>query len=626
MNLVLLCFSTAGIYAQSSHLNQSVPAVYTGIMPNDSGKLYFLSVASGDTCWAKIDTSFYVPSHLMVDPQGTQNGLFFDFMDKNLYGNLYFGHYTDDLVRFKMPTFIKNTRIIAGTANLDLRTLFDKENSSETPKLAYRIVDQYGQILYDGSIRVRIHEPIEPVLTIVEGPFVNMVDDQSAVVSFITNQRCSPLVFVNGREYKMVSKSANMSGEKNHEIRVDHLLPATEYKYDVHFGKSVESYSFTTAPVPGTAKPFTFAFTSTSRSGLGAAENNILGVNATILQKAAALAAYENAVFFQFSGDLISGYSTTVEEADQQYYNWKKVVEPFRHYIPFYIGMGDHESVKTVFDDGSKFGMGVDKFTFSTASSETIFASHFVQPQNGPISEDGANYDPHPDKADFPSYSENVYSYTYDNLAVIVLNSDYWLTPSAKDIPMVGGNPSGYIMDNQLKWLAQTLLDIEKDNNIDHIIITMNSPVFPTENGNTGMWYYGKNTVRPYVSSIPVKNGIIERRDEILKLLVNEITKTRLILCAQDQGYSRMKFDSESTIYPVEYRGKKIRLNGEIYQISCGLSGANGKKSLEIIWGGSVEKSIGIPAVVFVRIDGNQISLRVINPQTLEIIEEVNLQ
>ncbi|MFA5418673.1 MAG: hypothetical protein WC341_09460 [Bacteroidales bacterium] len=626
MNLVLLCCFTTGTYAQSSNLNQSVPAVYTGIMPNENGKLYFLSVASGDTCWAKTDTSFYVPNHLMVDPQGTQNGLFFDFKDKNLYGKLYFGLYSEDLVRFNMPTYTKSTRIIAGTANLDLRSLFDKKNSSETPELAYRIVDQYGQILYDGSIRVRIHGSIEPALTIVEGPFVNLVDDRSAVISFITNQRCNSMVLADDREFRMVSKSANMTGEKNHEIRVDHLSPATEYSYDVHFGEFVESYSFTTAPVPGTANPFTFAFTSTSRAGLGGGENDILGVNATILQKAATLAAHENAVFFQFTGNLISGYTNEAAVADQQYHNWKKAVEPFRHYIPYYIGMGDHESVETVFDDGSKFGLGVDRFPFLTASSETIFSSHFVHPLNGPENEDGADYDPHPDIIDFPSYHENAYSYTYDNLAVIVLNSSYWLTPSAKDIPMIGGNPSGYIMDNQLKWLAQTLLDMEKDNNIDHIIITLNSPVFPTENESTGMWYYGKNTVRPYVASIPVKNGIVERRDELLKLLGDKSTKTGIILCAQDQGYSRMKFDSKSTIYPVNYRGKKIGLNMEIHQISCGLSGTNSKKSLEIPWSGSVEKSVGGPAVVFVRIDGNQISLRVINPQTLEIIEEVKIQ
>jgi hypothetical protein len=51
----------------------------------------------------------------------------------------------------------------------------------------------------------------------------------------------------------------------------------------------------------------------------------------------------------------------------------------------------------------------------------------FVNPENGPVSEDGSIYDPNPEQVDFPSYSETVFYYTYDNTAMIVLNSDYCL-------------------------------------------------------------------------------------------------------------------------------------------------------------------------------------------------------
>ena len=119
--------------------------------------------------------------------------------------------------------------------------------------------------------------------------------------------------------------------------------------------------------------------------------------------------------------------------------------------------MGNHEALVSIFHDGSSFGVQVDKFPFNTKSAEKIFADNFVNPKNGPESEDGSVYDPKPNQMDFPSYSENVYFYTYDNVAMVVLNSNYWYAPSTYEIPKTGGNPHGYIMDNQLQWLSKTI-------------------------------------------------------------------------------------------------------------------------------------------------------------------------
>ncbi len=49
-----------------------------------------------------------------------------------------------------------------------------------------------------------------------------------------------------------------------------------------------------------------------------------------------------------------------------------------------------------------------------------------MNPENGPLSEDGSFLDPNPNRADdFPTYKENVYYYTWDNVAMVVLNSQY---------------------------------------------------------------------------------------------------------------------------------------------------------------------------------------------------------
>lgn len=84
-----------------------------------------------------------------------------------------------------------------------------------------------------------------------------------------------------------------------------------------------------------------------------------------------------------------------------------------------------------------------------------MFAANFVHPLNGPDSEDGASYDPSPSQSDFPSYKENVYFYTYDNVAVIVLNSNYWYAPTTARLWHTSGGMHAYIMDMQLKWFKK---------------------------------------------------------------------------------------------------------------------------------------------------------------------------
>ena len=89
-------------------------------------------------------------------------------------------------------------------------------------------------------------------------------------------------------------------------------------------------------------------------------------------------------------------------------------MEPYWHYIPFNVGMGNHESLGWVSD--TENWVVADGFPYETHSGEAVFAQMFANPLNGPRSEDGAKYDPDPYKrGDFPSYSENVYHYRYGN-------------------------------------------------------------------------------------------------------------------------------------------------------------------------------------------------------------------
>jgi 3',5'-cyclic AMP phosphodiesterase CpdA len=324
---------------------------------------------------------------------------------------------------------------------------------------------------------------------------------------------------------------------------------------------------------------------------------------------------------------MINGYSSSIGETNLQYANWKRSVEPFWHYIPFNIGMGNHEAVVNIFDDGTKYGVQVDKWPFETSSAEKIFANNFVNPVNGPISEDDSGYDPKPNQQDFPSYNENVFYYTYDNIAMIVLNSNYWYAPTSKSIRETGGNPHGYIMDNQLKWLEETLGDVERNPDIDHVFVTIHTPAFPN-GGHAGddMWYDGSNSTRPTIAGQPVKKGIIQRRDEFLDLLINKNAKVVALLCGDEHNYSRMRLTRKTDIYPENYSWKKIKISRSFWQITNGSAGAPYYGQQQLPWSGSVEIFSTQYALMLFYVEGNKITLKVINPDTLEDIEEIILK
>ena len=250
----------------------------------------------------------------------------------------------------------------------------------------------------------------------------------------------------------------------------------------VSYGSNTQTYNLKTAPEPGARTPFTFAYASDSRSGSGGGERDLGGVNAYIIKKIMATNNIKGVAFMQFTGDMITGYKSNMNEMELEYANWKRAVQPYAHYYPIISGMGNHESLNHLyFDPNTKLQIQVDQFPYSTQSSEYLYAKEFVNPTNGPTSEDGASYDPSATTDDFPSYEENVFYYTYDNVAVIVLNSNYWYAPSSRFIQFISGNLHGYIMDNQLKWFEKTIKKLEKDKNIDHIFLTQHTPFFPME-------------------------------------------------------------------------------------------------------------------------------------------------
>jgi hypothetical protein len=637
MNKFLLIFTLTILISLNIVKGQSnntvIPNVLSNIKQDENGEFFFVSPKSGAIAKSKSSERFFTQDKILVNPVGTEEGILFDFKNKQFSGTIYYGMFSSTPSKFPEPVFFKTvSKIKEGKASINLKAMggvYDIADYEETGKirLGYRITDSFGKIIYDGKLNITGKGPFEVSLSITEGPFVNKITENSAVISFNTNFPSSPVIIVNGKEYRAVSKMANLMGDTHHEILVDKLDSDTEYEYSVKYDNWTDTYSFKTNPKKGSKKPFIFAYASDSRSGKGGGERDIHGTNAYIMKKMAALAMSQNAAFFQFTGDMISGYSPSISETKLEYKNWKRNVEPFWHYMPFYVTTGNHEVVVNTFDDGSKWGLSIDKFPYNTSSGERTFADEYVNFENGPSSEDGSKYDPDENKTDFPPYKENVYYYIYDNVAMIVLNSNYLYTTNASKIPDIGGNVHGYIMDNQLEWLQKTLEKLNNDSDIDHIFVTIHTPAFPN-GGHAGddMWYNGNNNVRPYIAGEPVKKGIIERRDEFLNLLINESDKVVALLTGDEHNYSRLKLTKETVIYPKKWNHKKLKISRPFWQITNGSAGAPYYGQQTLPWTPSVEFFSTQYALMLFNINGKKVSLKVINPDTMELIENVVLK
>ena len=607
---------------------QEVPAVYNNITTNEAGELGYRN--NKGALWPLANGEpRYTLNQMRAEIKGTDEGLRFDLLNDSLSGTLYYGFRDPSTYQYPHPVFFKQTQPLkAGKATINIAEAFDGKydmvgwEDKGYGTLGYRVTNAQGEILYDGKITFARNKEGQfyPDTCLRRGPFVQNLQPDGATMLFETNEPVKAEVEVNGQIFR------SQAAQRHHEVVITGLAADQEYDYTVHVGDRSWDYHFQTAQKTGNDEAFTFAYASDSRAGQGGGERNIYGANAYIMKRIGALAEQEDVAFMQFTGDLINGYGTRPGDMKLQYANWMRSIEPFAHYLPTYTSPGNHEAYLQRFDNNTRYGLTVDKFPFDQHSAETLFSRHFDNPDNGPQSEDGAAYDPNPDQPDFPDYKETAFHYTYGNVAMIALNSDYWYSPSIEAVPEVGGNLHGYIMDPQLAWLRQTLEQYESNEGIDHIFLTLHTPFFP--NGghvDDDMWYSGSNKPRPTVNGKAVETGIIQRRDELLDLLVNEHDKVRAILTGDEHNYNRLQVTDDMPRYPADYAHDKVSLSDSIYQINNGAAGAPYYAQEQTPWMDRVQNFTTQNALVLFHVDGESIEVEVVNPDTLEVFDTFEL-
>ena len=618
----LFAIASTGLAETASR--PEIPAVLSSLSYNSEGELvlekngqYLLELKKKDACSL---------TKMLGAPAGTETGIALDFQQPDLNGTVAFGP-CDETAEFPTVAFLaKSVKLAAGRALLDFKTAFngptDFFNLKERGRglVGYRVSNAEGRVLYEGRVAFEGRGPYRVLPTIVEGPFVNEVSPSGCVLSFETQVPVATTVTVDGKTFREATAATH------HEITLGGLKPATAYTYAIAYGDREARHSFQTAPAPGSRQPFTFAFASANRATTGGGERDFGGTNYSSTRAVMAAAVLHHAVFMQASGDITNGANPTEGGHLLEYANWKRALDPFWCSIPVYVGFGDHEINAMTFavDTVTKRSPKMTRFPYATESGEATFAKAFVHPKNGPASEDGASYDPDATHTDFPTYQENVYAYTYDNVAMIVLNTEYW---KGED-PKMSGCPEGYIMDQQFAWLQATVRKFEADPAIEHIFVNLHSAVFPNgDHANGAMWYDGNNSARAKVKGAPVGVGILERRDQILDLCVNRSRKFVAFLSGDEHNFAFLAVTPDLPLYLDGYTGSKVKLSRTVYHINNGGGGSAAYAMLPTPWTAHWKYFTEPPTVALIKVDGASVTLTAFRAETFgKICTDVKLR
>ncbi|ETR70110.1 MAG: hypothetical protein OMM_09063 [Candidatus Magnetoglobus multicellularis str. Araruama] len=540
-----------------------------------------------------------------IKATGDGNGLTIDLSNSELWGKVHTGPYPFEAgdSDFDYINYAASADIAGGIAGLPISkfyyALYDANSwniggkSTVSPTIAYRLelfsgTSQKGMFGSFVSFKKENDGTYTKLPTIIEGPFVTLkCSDEPTLMTIVwrTDELCNSQVFFGKRRFEKLTEY-----KKEHCIEIDNLVPDTSYEYyvvsEAEDGRQVLSNQYTVQTAPEKGKDnIKFVYTSDSYVTSGGGESSYIGCNMEILRDIAANAYRDNAEFIIFGGDLVNGFQTSKEDLIFQYRAWKQIMSGFWNTRPVYTGMGNHEFLMNSYldytpDPENPHFVTLDKWPYETDSSEAVFKQEFYNPTNGPVPSDPRR----------PTYEENVYSFQYGSVLVLSVNTDYWQSTnfnSMNNSADFGGCPMGYIMEDQLTWIEQTLDSAENDSTIKYIFIFTHSPVLPyMKHVADGMWWDGNNDVRAKTRNSDTGEleesalGMIEVRDRFL-LAVTTSTKVAAILTSHEHGYHRTLISKYTLIGVLSDDKKTIdtnavnpRLTNATWHIMCGGAGS----------------------------------------------------
>ncbi len=393
----------------------------------------------------------------------------------------------------------------------------------------------------DGMIYIR-----RPVIS--EGPLVCNVTATNAVLFWRTD---------------MVTTGALQVGERlfddtvltnQHSVMLNGLKPETEYVYCIRSRSDAETmvheiwYHFKTPPYEGKRSSFSFAVCSDSEVGLYRS-GSLGNVNHTsVLTSLMNDAMNRNAALVLFPGNMIIGNTSLSEQVLMEYRMWKQKIQGAWHFIPFYSGMGNNEA--RVYEEQV---ITYNRFTLPQGgyeerrdytlhfprhdrmTPEQLFSSEFVNPGNGPDTEE--QFKDHP-------FYENTYSFNYGDSHFIMLNNNWCTVSDPSGSPLTEFGFQGMFPDAVMQWLEEDLAYAQMKG-IKHIFVFYSEPAFPNAGQvSAGMYYDGTMSFGKNSNSFPTDSQTYrELRNTFWKLLCEN--SVCMAFSGHEHCYHRTLIDAE---------------------------------------------------------------------------------
>jgi hypothetical protein len=439
-------------------------------------------------------------------------------------------------------------RVEGGRAELPLKGLFNRNLNSEgwtdtgSALVRVELVQvRPGQdehlVLADIPVRFRKEgETLRRLPALLEGPLLCKVDSRSpgtATVALKTDLPCSvALELDNGLCVQAMGEG------RAHEIALHSLPTDPDPRYRVRLdGEPATEWLDLPLPGPG-PESIVFAYCGDSRDEDGGGDRGYLGVNLHALEPLLGLAYTQGAQALLFGGDLISGYTIHPDDFRAQLQAFKQVASGWWRERPLFAGIGNHETLLRIFRGDKVDWLGMDRWPYATESAEAVFARELCNPDNGPLQQD----------PDLPGYAETVFSTRLGCVTAIFLNNVWWYNEHEE---LTGGNPQGYMLDDQLRWLQAQVAAADADPACSHIVVVAHEPVFP-QGGHVkdSMWHGGDNTVRAWKAGAdgvlaPMGPGVIEVRNRLVEILASS-DKTAAVLAGHEHAYAKLLLTPET--------------------------------------------------------------------------------
>lgn len=235
MNKIL--FSAIALMFATTAMAQlpKIPAAYSNLGYDTNGRLYFEN--KDEKYFAEEFKNPLTTEQLLGKPEATENGVQMDF--GTLKGTVTYGLIPYGKVPHPLPVYRKTVKIEDGKIELNIKDDFKypydfvdwKKNGYLN--LGYRIADEQGMLLFDGIVALKGEGPFEVIPAIYEGPFVNMVTDNSAVIWCKTTHPVKAEIEINGKVYKDEHETTL------HRWNIAGLTPNTKHNYKVKYWDTI---------------------------------------------------------------------------------------------------------------------------------------------------------------------------------------------------------------------------------------------------------------------------------------------------------------------------------------------------------------------------------------------------